>query len=108
MYLSQAWVDLPNGRYHVFLNIDSPSGFWGEYQVYRRRTVTANGTTVVDDTMDLPRFLQKYFRFAEGAGNVVLQPDLLQPLELLGRKHRPDPRFIGTGLLEYAPPPLAG
>ncbi len=25
-------VDLPNGSYHVFMNIDSPSGFWGEYQ----------------------------------------------------------------------------
>ncbi len=58
-------VDLPNGKYHVFLNIDSPSGFWGEYQVYRKRTVKANGVPVVQDTMDLPRFLKKYFRFAD-------------------------------------------
>ncbi len=58
-------VDLPNGRYHVFLNIDSPSGFWGEYQVYRKRTVRANGVVVVSETMDLPRFLQRYFRFAD-------------------------------------------
>ena len=28
-------VDVPNGTYHVLVNIDSPSGFWGEYQVYR-------------------------------------------------------------------------
>ena len=58
-------VDLPDGRYHVFLNIDNPSGFWGEYQVYRQRVVKANGVEVVHDTMDLPRFLQKYFRFAD-------------------------------------------
>ncbi len=30
-------VDVPNGRYHVFVNIDSPSGFWGEYQTFRQR-----------------------------------------------------------------------
>jgi hypothetical protein len=58
-------VDVPNGRYHVFVNIDSPSGFWGEYQVYRKRTVKANGVPVVEETMDLPRFLEKYFRFAD-------------------------------------------
>ena len=28
-------VDVPNGRYRVFVNIDSPSGFWGEYQTFR-------------------------------------------------------------------------
>ena len=27
-------VNVPNGRYRVFVNIDSPSGFWGEYQAY--------------------------------------------------------------------------
>jgi hypothetical protein len=58
-------VDLPDGKYHVFLNLDSPSGFWGEYQVYRQRTVRANGVAVVHDTMDLPTFLAKYFRFAD-------------------------------------------
>jgi len=58
-------VDLPNGKYHVFLNIDSPSGFWGEYQVYRKRTVKANGATVVSDTMNLSQFLDRYFRFAD-------------------------------------------
>ncbi len=58
-------VDLPNGRYHVFLNLDSPSGFWGEYQIYRRRSVKANGVEVVHDTLDLPAFIAKYFRFAD-------------------------------------------
>ena len=58
-------VDLPNGKYHVFLNLDNPSGFWGEYQVYTQRVVKANGLEVVRDTMDLARFKQKYFRFAD-------------------------------------------
>ena len=26
-------IDLPNGKYHVFVNMDSPSGFWGEFQI---------------------------------------------------------------------------
>ncbi len=58
-------VDLPDGKYHVFVNVDSPSGFWGEYQVYRERVIKANGVVVVRDTLDLPRFLERYFRFAE-------------------------------------------
>src|SRR5579871_715805 len=58
-------VDLPNGKYHVFVNIDSPSGFWGEYQTYRKRILKANGVPVVQDTMDLPRFQARYFRFAD-------------------------------------------
>ena len=56
-------VDVPNGRYRVVLNIDSPSGFWGEYQVYRRRAIMAEGRTVVTDRMDFAQFQQKYFRF---------------------------------------------
>ena len=24
-------IDVPNGKYHVFVNMDSPSGFWGEF-----------------------------------------------------------------------------
>ncbi|HUV38255.1 MAG TPA: hypothetical protein VMY39_01515 [Planctomycetota bacterium] len=57
-------IDLPNGKYHVFLNIDSPGGFWGEVQLYRQRTVTANDEEVVNDTMDLASFTKKYFRNA--------------------------------------------
>jgi len=58
-------TDLPNGRYHVFVNLDNPSGFWGEYQVYRERTVKANGQEVVRDTLDLDSFRERYFRFAD-------------------------------------------
>jgi hypothetical protein len=56
-------VDVPNGRYRVFVNIDSPSGFWGEYQVYRKRAVLAQGREVAVDTMDFDAFKKKYFRF---------------------------------------------
>ena len=57
-------VDLPNGKYHVFANIDYPSGFWGEFQVYHSRSIKANGTVVAHDALDLASFQQKYFRFA--------------------------------------------
>ena len=56
-------VDLPNGRYRVFVNIDNPSGFWGEYQVYRRRAILAQGKPVVSETMDFDAFQKKYYRF---------------------------------------------
>ena len=56
-------VDLPNGKYRVFVNIDSPSGFWGEYQVYRDRAILAQGKTVVSEHMDFKNFQNKYFRF---------------------------------------------
>jgi hypothetical protein len=56
-------VDVPNGRYRVFVNIDSPSGFWGEYQTYRQRTVVAEGRPVVRETMNFDTFKAKYFRF---------------------------------------------
>jgi hypothetical protein len=56
-------VDVPNGRYHVFVNIDNPSGFWGEYQVYKSRAVLAEGKPVVEEQMTLQSFKKKYFRF---------------------------------------------
>ena len=56
-------VDVPNGRYRVFVNIDSPSGFWGEYQTFRQRSIVAEGRTVVRETMDFDAFKAKYFRF---------------------------------------------
>jgi hypothetical protein len=56
-------VDVPNGRYRVLLNIDNPSGFWGEYQTYTKRVVRAEGHAVATDTMDAARFIRKYFRF---------------------------------------------
>lgn len=56
-------VDVPNGRYHVFVNLDNPSGFWGEYQSYTKRTVLAEGKPVAADEMDFDSFREKYFRF---------------------------------------------
>ena len=55
-------VDLPNGRYHVFVNIDNPSGFWGEYQNYRQRTILAQGEPVVEESMTFDSLKKKYFR----------------------------------------------
>jgi hypothetical protein len=54
---------VPNGRYRVFVNIDSPSGFWGEYQTFRKRSIVAEGRPVVRETMDFDAFKTKYFRF---------------------------------------------
>ena len=56
-------VDLPNGKYRVFVNFDSPSGFWGEYQTFRKRAILAEGRPVVRETMDFDTFKVKYFRF---------------------------------------------
>ena len=56
-------IDVPNGRYRVFVNIDSPSGFWGEYQTFRQRSIVAEGRPVVRETMDFDGFKKKYFRF---------------------------------------------
>jgi hypothetical protein len=56
-------VDVPNGKYRVFVNIDNPSGYWGEYQVYRKRAILAQGKEVIADTMDFDTLKKKYFRF---------------------------------------------
>ncbi|MBI5832738.1 MAG: hypothetical protein HZB16_10580, partial [Armatimonadetes bacterium] len=58
-------VDVPDGTYHVFINLDSPSGFWGEVQLYRRRQLRAEGKTVVDDRLDRDSFAKRYYRFAD-------------------------------------------
>lgn len=55
-------VDLPNGTYRVFVNLDNPSGFWGEFQTYTSRSVIAEGKEVVRDTLDFARQMQRYFR----------------------------------------------
>ncbi len=55
-------IDVPNGKYRVFVNMDSPSGFWGEYQRYRRRALVLEGAEYVD-TMDLDAFKRRYYRF---------------------------------------------
>jgi hypothetical protein len=56
-------VDVPNGTYHVFLNVDNPSGYWGEYQTYSRRVVSAQGKPVVTDLLDFAAQVKRYFRF---------------------------------------------
>lgn len=58
-------VDVPNGRYHVVLNIDCPGGYWGELPKYRRRAVSAEGKLVAEDTMDRAVAMARYFRFAD-------------------------------------------
>jgi hypothetical protein len=55
-------IDVPNGKYHVFVNMDSPSGYWGEFQRYRRRSLILEGVRHTD-TMNLAAFKKRYFRF---------------------------------------------
>lgn len=55
-------IDVPNGKYHVFVNMDSPSGYWGEVQRYRRRALVLEGVEHAD-TMDLAAFKRRYYRF---------------------------------------------
>jgi hypothetical protein len=55
-------IDVPNGKYHVFVNMDSPSGFWGEYQRYRHRELRVQGVSY-PDSMDMESFKKKFYRF---------------------------------------------
>jgi hypothetical protein len=57
-------IDLPNGKYHVIMNIDCPGGYWGEVQQFTKRQVLVNNKAVIDETMDIDAFKQKYFRNA--------------------------------------------
>lgn len=57
-------VDLPNGKYHVIMNLDMPAAYWGQMENYTQRVVKANGKVAVDDKMDLPAFIKNYFRNA--------------------------------------------
>jgi hypothetical protein len=57
-------LDVPNGTYHVFVNMDSPSGFWGEYQRYRRRALVLEGVAH-EDALDLESFKRRYYRHWE-------------------------------------------
>ena len=56
-------VDVPNGKYRVWVNMDNPSGFWGEYQAYKKRAIIAEGQPVVTDTMNFDTLKAQYFRF---------------------------------------------
>jgi hypothetical protein len=55
-------IDVPNGSYRVLVNLDSPSGFWGEYQKYRQRALVLEGQEYAD-TMDFESFTRRYYRF---------------------------------------------
>ncbi len=57
-------VDLPKpGRYKVFMNLDHPGGYWGEYPYYRYRRVYAEGKLVVNDLLNVELAKEKYFSF---------------------------------------------
>jgi hypothetical protein len=56
-------VDVPDGEYHVVVNWDNPSGYWGEYQTFTERSIQAQGKEAVVDRMDIASFTKKYFRF---------------------------------------------
>ncbi|HYF50810.1 MAG TPA: glycoside hydrolase domain-containing protein [Planctomycetota bacterium] len=56
-------VDVPNGVYQVFVNLDSANGYWGEYPVYDSRAVIAEGKEVVKDTHNFESFKKNYYRF---------------------------------------------
>lgn len=56
-------VDVPNGTYSVFVNLDNPSGFWGEYQIFRERKIFAEGKAVLSEAMSFESLKEKYFRF---------------------------------------------
>ena len=99
---------MPNGKYRVFVNIDSPSGFWGEYQVYRKRAILAQGKPVVADTMDSTRFKKQVLPLLERRGPAGRQhlrqvPEGLLPGEDLRRgrdrraaEHRVPGRELGV------------
>jgi hypothetical protein len=56
-------VDVPNGKYRVFVNLDRPALYWGENQRYSKRAVLAQGKVVAADTMDEETLKNKYFHF---------------------------------------------
>ncbi len=56
-------IDVPNGKYKVFVNIDMAGGFWGEVARYKNRKVLAEGQEVVNESLDFEGFRKKYFRF---------------------------------------------
>ena len=56
-------IDVPNGRYHVMINLDNPSGYWGEYQNFRERQIVVERyRQVVWETMNFVKLRDKYFR----------------------------------------------
>ena len=58
-------VDLKPGAYRVWMIIDHPGGFWGEYPHYHRRTVRAQGKLVLDERMTPEMAKADYFRWQD-------------------------------------------
>ena len=58
-------VDLKPGAYRVWMIIDHPGGFWGEYPYYHRRTVSAQGKLVLDEKMTPGSARADYFRWQD-------------------------------------------
>lgn len=55
-------LDAPNGEYECWLMIED-AGYWEWYPHFRRRTVTANGKTVVEEENEPKSFFRdKFFR----------------------------------------------
>ncbi len=58
-------VDLKPGAYRVWMIIDHPGGFWGEYPYYHRRTVKAQGKLALDERMTPEQAKADYFRWQD-------------------------------------------
>ncbi len=58
-------VDLKPGTYRVWMIIDHPGGFWGEYPYYHRRTVRAQGKLALDERMTPETAKAEYFRWQD-------------------------------------------
>ncbi len=57
-------MKVPDGTYHVWLMWEDP-GLWDFYQNYTHRSVSQNGKTLLEETMNGKEFLDRYFHFAD-------------------------------------------
>lgn len=55
-------MDVPNGKYHVMVNVNRPAGFWGDLQRFTKRTILAQGKPVVTEAEDDASFKKKFFK----------------------------------------------
>ena len=56
-------VDVPNGVWRVVVNVDAAAGFWGEYPIWRERTILAQGKPVIMEKQNFQSFQKKYYAF---------------------------------------------
>ena len=56
-------VDVPNGKYRVWVNVNRPALYWGEVQTWSKRTIKANGKVVVQETMGDAQKKKQNFRY---------------------------------------------